>query len=73
MIVLDRIYRRVQSTFIKAGGKKLGITISAGIASAQPEMDKPGQLVLHADRALYAAKNSGRNRLAVFDGEEDSP
>lgn len=73
LIVLDRIYRRVQSTFIKAGGKKLGITISAGIASAQPEMDKPGQLVLHADRALYAAKNSGRNRLAVFDGEEDSP
>jgi diguanylate cyclase (GGDEF)-like protein/PAS domain S-box-containing protein len=70
--VLDRIHRRIQTTFIRAGGKKLGITISAGIASLQPDMGKPGQLVMQADRALYSAKNAGRNRLVVFDSEGDA-
>jgi diguanylate cyclase (GGDEF)-like protein len=68
-VALERIHRRVQAAFINAGGKKLGSTISAGIASLQPEMEKPDQLVTLADRALYAAKNSGRNRMVVFDGE----
>lgn len=70
-MVLERIYREVQSAYIRVDGKKLGITISAGIASIQPEMDKADQLVMQADRALYTAKNSGRNRMMVFKNDED--
>ena len=70
-MVLERIDREVQSAYIRVDGKKLGITISAGIASIQPEMDKADQLVMQADRALYTAKNSGRNRMMVFKNDED--
>lgn len=70
-MVLERIHRKIQSAFVMVAGKKLGITISAGIASLQPDMEKPDQLVMQADRAMYVAKNSGRNRMSVFtDGEK---
>ena len=40
-------------------------TVSAGIATYQPEMQTFEALVGAADRALYEAKSSGRNRAAV--------
>lgn len=71
-MVLERIYRQLQSAYIRVEGEKLNITISAGIASLQPEMAKADQLVLQADRALYIAKNSGRNRMAVYNNDGDT-
>lgn len=70
-LLLERIYREIQSAYIRVDERKLGIAISAGIASLQPEMEKVDQLVMQADRALYAAKNSGRNRIVVFNNDED--
>ena len=70
-MVLERIYREFQSAYIRADEKKLGVTISAGIASIQLDMERADQLVMQADRALYIAKNSGRNRTVVFNNNED--
>jgi diguanylate cyclase (GGDEF)-like protein len=40
------------------------VTVSIGLASAVPSaQDSPGKLLLAADRRLYTAKESGRNRL----------
>lgn len=64
--VLERIYSRIQSAHILVGGKKIGLSISAGIACMQSEVDTPDQLVMRADKAMYVAKNSGRNRMSVF-------
>ena len=69
-MVLERIYRELKSTIISADHKKLGISISAGISSLQPDMEKADQLVMLADRALYVAKNSGRNRVVIFNNDE---
>jgi len=69
-MVLERIYRELQSTFISIDHKKLNISISAGISSLQPDMEKADQLVMLADRALYVAKNSGRNRVVVSNKDE---
>lgn len=71
-MVLERIYREFQSAYIRADEKKLGVTISAGIASIQLDMERADQLVMQADRALYIAKNSGRNRTVVFNNDEDN-
>jgi diguanylate cyclase (GGDEF)-like protein len=53
---------RVESTPIITGGQAVSVTISAGVAvSGQGETFD--QLFSEADRALYAAKASGRNRV----------
>jgi diguanylate cyclase (GGDEF)-like protein len=42
------------------------VTISVGIATMIPDgNDEAATLLKAADEALYAAKNAGRNRVAV--------
>jgi diguanylate cyclase (GGDEF)-like protein/PAS domain S-box-containing protein len=41
----------------------INVTISIGVASLANEIDTPDQLIDTADRALYLAKRSGRNRV----------
>jgi diguanylate cyclase (GGDEF)-like protein len=42
-------------------------TVSLGISSMRGEQIKPQELVEEADRALYQAKQQGRNRAVVFE------
>jgi diguanylate cyclase (GGDEF)-like protein len=41
----------------------LSVTVSIGVASSTGERPDPGQVIDAADRALYRAKATGRNRL----------
>lgn len=43
----------------------LHVTASMGIATFAPGVDTPEQLLKQADRALYQAKSSGRNRVVA--------
>ena len=46
-----------------AGWEKLKVTISLGLAHYPKNGDKPESLLAAADKALYAAKDAGRNRV----------
>ncbi|SFC80004.1 sensor domain-containing diguanylate cyclase [Massilia yuzhufengensis] len=49
------------------------VTLSIGVASFDPgRLDEPAALIEAADKALYAAKRGGRDRV-VMDGEADVP
>jgi len=56
--------------FVK-DGVKLNITISIGVSTYPEDGEQPEILVQRADHALYRAKNSGRNRVCLFDSATD--
>jgi diguanylate cyclase (GGDEF)-like protein len=48
--------------------KPEGVTASFGVAAVDPEGTAPEQLVQAADRAMYEAKDAGRNRVRAATG-----
>lgn len=48
------------------GVKQLGVTISIGVSQYDKKMKEPQQLYQNADKALYSAKENGRNRVVVY-------
>jgi diguanylate cyclase (GGDEF)-like protein len=64
--VAERIRRAVGSACMDYEGKSLSVTLSLGAAQYDPARDLSGKsLIDRADRALYRAKQSGRNKTMV--------
>lgn len=49
----------------KQTGKKVSVTVSIGLSRASNRQVKPQQVVKSADKALYRAKQRGRNRVCT--------
>jgi len=64
LIIIERIRQRFNETPFTFMGQSFHLGFSAGIATARPE-DKMADLVSRADKALYRAKEGGRNRSEV--------
>lgn len=62
--ILDRIREEFAQSVHEAGEREFNVTFSAGIAG-YPRFDGAGMLSDAADRALYAAKERGRNRVVT--------
>ena len=60
----ERLRERIEAMRVNFDGKELAITVSVGCSSFT-ELDEktPESLVSTADKRLYAAKRSGRNRV----------
>ncbi|MFE8698787.1 GGDEF domain-containing protein [Cytobacillus sp. FJAT-53684] len=64
--IAERIRKNVeQHPFILNSGKEINLTISIGVACYQETTTDPTLLIDDADKALYQAKRSGRNRVCV--------
>lgn len=61
--ILDRLRAIIADLDWSAFSLGMRVTISAGVATLRPD-ERPDGLLARADRALYAAKAQGRNRIA---------
>ena len=65
--LLDRLRKSVESGVVELeGGTTISVTVSVGIAELR-EGQSAGELIRHADKALYAAKDAGRNRVICLE------
>ncbi len=65
MIALERIRKKFENSPVMMDGKLIPVTVSIGVASFADTQEKDIELIERADRALYAAKEAGRNRIIV--------
>lgn len=64
--VAERIRQKIQSHTFNYQGRIIPVTVSLGVSS-KVETDRAWQEVFErADKALYASKHGGRNRVTVF-------
>jgi diguanylate cyclase (GGDEF)-like protein len=63
--VAERIRAAVEREQVECEGRKVPMTVSVGVATRLDREDAPGPAVERADKALYAAKRAGRNRVNV--------
>jgi diguanylate cyclase (GGDEF)-like protein len=67
--IIDRVRDGFPPAVLGHSGLELPCTFSAGLTKALPD-DERSSILRRADRALYAAKDEGRNRTRIgFEGE----
>jgi len=79
-VVLPKLYldqaaqiaERIRQTIEKKSCSGVKVTVSLGVSSLELNTNKPDELIDQADKALYAAKNSGRNRVITW-GQDFNP
>lgn len=67
LIIADELRKKIQHESMLAN--KTGVTVSMGVVSYPAHGQIVKELVEKADQALYAAKESGRNRCQAWDSE----
>ncbi len=65
-IFAEELRKDVRRTTFPTDGEMLSVTVSLGIASFPEHVGSKEELIDRADRALYAAKENGRNRSILW-------
>ena len=63
----DELHQIINSLNIRYGVFNLTMTISMGVAMYPAHGKTKEELMRAADQAMYAAKNTGRNRVVIYD------
>lgn len=61
----ERLRTAVEDHVVEFKSQKISVTISLGVAEFLPSMEGADSLLSAADKALYAAKNAGRNTVCL--------
>ncbi len=61
-----QVGERIRQAVEKKSCSGVKVTVSIGVATLDSHINKPDELVNQADKALYAAKKGGRNRVVTW-------
>lgn len=64
----ERIGAAIRQGRFGASGAYFPVTVSIGVAEIGPGVNGPDELIARADKALYVAKNSGRDCVRAYGG-----
>lgn len=64
---LDRLLLACSAHYLVADTEQSGISASVGVTIFPSDHVDPDTLIRHADHAMYAAKQAGKNRYQMFD------
>lgn len=67
--VAERVRGEIDLAGFRVGGERVGLTVSGGVATFQLDGFDWDSLLIAADNALYAAKETGRNRIVAAGSE----
>jgi diguanylate cyclase (GGDEF)-like protein len=62
----ERIRRLISELEIEQGEQMIGVTVSAGVTTLEADDTGVVEMMMRADRALYMAKEQGRNRVVAL-------
>ena len=68
LIIAERLLAKVRECLYPIGDENIDLTVSIGLATATASMSGIETLIKRADDALYEAKRSGRDRVAIASG-----
>ncbi len=63
VIPLERLRKTIEDYVFRYNGNQIDVTISIGVCEADDNTDTVHKLFENADKALYNAKENGRNRV----------
>lgn len=69
-LIADRLCSQIRASHVPVLGK---ITASLGTASYPKQARSASELIERADKALYVAKNSGRDQVRVYEEDMSAP
>lgn len=70
--IASEVANRIRIAIKKDSSSGVPITMSFGVSSLITDAPSPDELLNQADKALYIAKESGRNRVIMW-GDEETP
>jgi len=65
--IAERLRKAVKNYAAECDGASVSVTVSLGVAEYNPDLANHGELIALADKALYAAKQGGRDRTVIAD------
>jgi diguanylate cyclase (GGDEF)-like protein len=66
VFVAERIRKAVEDKHIKVYDEDVKVTISIGVAAFPEDARNPQDIIERADKALYRAKEAGRNKACLY-------
>jgi diguanylate cyclase (GGDEF)-like protein len=70
MASLERLRTLLYRIRLPASGAGLRVSLSAGVAALDADVNSLDELIARADKALYAAKSAGRDRVSIADATQ---